>query len=702
MSKSNPNPGTRSGQPFVRIRIGDKDVFAPGDGHLLNCSTELAEGAGSSNTKFEIYDRGRVLTDKYFTYINKEGGLDPVILPSPKNKSTKGGSTPGDLKDFNGDKIAFMIDYYLSNGFSKYGTAAIIGNAMQESGLNPSVPGTDQGAAGTPGASEGILQWTFERKAGMPATFEGQVAFAVTEMQRDGGAIAAHTYQVLQDPNASKSQVQSAVQSWIRWGTEGSRWSYAEEALKKIESSGKTSARTSQEKASEPTKEQPKQTAQAKVGSQITVELGFDGKTIAAYSFLHTSIDFDMFSPDKLAFGGQAAAWILSERKKNTAYSNVTLKQVATRICGNYGLKLDMKEEGAKYEYFPQRGATDYEALLIECRRVGYRVQCKGNTLHIGARVAKDTGFTLSYGENMGMSFSVSHKAEGESSGGARSSDPSDKSSTGQRKWAVDGKSGQLVQLVAENDQNAGKGAKSSTTGNHLAMLAPVTDGSTDDADKTRQANEKRVKGIVASWSAPTTPEMLLLDPDCVFRTEGITKFLDRIWTIESIKHEWDGGKMVSSGTLYSPLKNKYPTPTDGAGGAGGVNLPDGCRGKVAQAAIDYKGTGTSAEPGNGTQACVYAVNRVFEKAGVPTPWGASEYVPTAEDAMIAQGTLVKSGDEQPGDIVIAGNTGHIGIVIGKDSILSNSSSARAFVWGSDIDFDGSLGGKSRVYRLDC
>ncbi len=92
-----------------------------------------------------------------------------------------------------------------------------------------------------------------------------------------------------------------------------------------------------------------------------------------------------------------------------------------------YGLKLDIPIDGPKYEYFPQRGQSDYEMLLIEARRIGLRMYVKGNVLHIKPRadiLANKNTYVLTYGENMGINFVCDHTAQKDTKGGARSSDP--------------------------------------------------------------------------------------------------------------------------------------------------------------------------------------------------------------------------------------------------------------------------------------
>lgn len=301
-------------------------------------------------------------------------------------------------------------------------------------------------------------------------------------------------------------------------------------------------------------------TAKTLVGAQITVELGYPGKAIAAYSFIHTGIKFSLFEPDALEFSGTAASWVLTQRVRNTVYTNLTLKKIAQKITTNYGMKLDMSEDGPLYERFPQRGITDYEALLIEARRIGYRVHCVGPTLYIGSRKgfkADQNVFVLEYGVNMGVKFQASHKAQTSSSGGARSSKPGQTTSTGERKFEIDPDTGVMKQKKKENIVGTGGDNLPATTGAINPTPAPTTTGATDTADSERAVKEDNIKGILAQAEFPTTPEALTLDPDNLLLTKGVSTFLDRMWVIDNITHTYQGGTFISKASCYSPLKNK-------------------------------------------------------------------------------------------------------------------------------------------------
>jgi murein DD-endopeptidase MepM/ murein hydrolase activator NlpD len=564
----NPLPG-RGGilAPYLKVSIGKDDVFVTGDGRLKSAEVTLAEGQNSSSCRFEIYDPGRIYTDKYFAHIESIGGLEGLEKPKDGSGGGRSGGTfagrfAGDVSgDYNGadpDRIKQAIAYYQSQGLSPLGTAYLVGNMIQESTLQTDVESFD--GLG----SRGLIQWTDERLVGMPSDYQGQLEFALTEMERDYGG--AGLRQLLSDPNATEAQVKDGLQDWIRWGDLGNRWGYAEQLYETISQQpapnvpADRAAESVQAAADAPKAEPPKTTTNA--GSQITIEMGFDGRAIAAYSFLHTSLEYSLFAPNTLTFGGQAAAWVLTQRTRNTAYTNLTFRDVAQKICESYGLALDCPESGPTYEYFPQRGTTDYETLLIEARRIGWRVKCHGGTLTLAPRNAEDSGFVLRYGDNLGLTFNVKHQAQTDSSGGARSSTPGESSATGTRKTELDPDTGETVTTAPDTPVGAGTGATAaaSTTGADVAALKPKTKGTTDAADATARSNEQRVKGIVADWDAPTTPELLLLDPDTPFRTEGLGEVLDRYWVIDTISHKYSvSSGFQTSGSCYSPMKSKFP-----------------------------------------------------------------------------------------------------------------------------------------------
>lgn len=120
----------------------------------------------------------------------------------------------------------------------------------------------------------------------------------------------------------------------------------------------------------------------------------------------------------------------------------------------------------------------------------------------------------------------------------------------------------------------------------------------------------------------------------------------------------------------------------------------------LAQAAASMKGMSSRSGPSGGRNACVWAVNKVFSKAGITPPWGNAEYVPTAEEMMIKAGyTQVSS--PQPGDLYVAPGQKHIGVITPDGKVISNSSSGAQFSWVDTLAaYNNYYGGNGKLYRM--
>jgi murein DD-endopeptidase MepM/ murein hydrolase activator NlpD/muramidase (phage lysozyme) len=563
---------SRLNAPFARITLGDRS-FKWGGNFLKSVSVTLGEGDKSSSCRFMVADPGKKFLDDLLVYADEIQGLEPLELPpepAPAQASATGGSGAA-LGNASANMRAALdliskaegADYNTQFGggtFASFAQHPNVVDRLKPAGRYQFQYRTWEEVA----AQEGLSDFTpqsqdkgainrFRNRSAIAAIEAGNIEAALTGT----GGVTGLAYEWAALPPSRYGQSRLTMPEAIAYFRQRQA-AYAPAAEEQV---------AAQESVAPAAK--PKDTAAraaALVGSQITVELGFDGRILSVYSFLHTSLSFELFPEPALDLGGQAAAWVLAQRVKNTAYQNLTLKQVANRICTSYGLTLDMAEDGPKYEYFPQRGLTDYEALLIECRRIGYRMTCQGAVLAIKGR-GDVALFNLIYAENLGEQFNISHTAQ-VGGGGARSSNPSERTTTGKRKTIVDPDTGQ--QKIIKDENTAGAGAKNAefTTGAAIAQLAPRTTGETDQADSVRADNESRVKGIVANWSAPTTPELLLVDPDTAIKTAGISEQSDRVWVVDTITHELSESGFQSSGSMYSPLKNKYPDPPPTPAGA--------------------------------------------------------------------------------------------------------------------------------------
>jgi len=135
-------------------------------------------------------------------------------------------------------------------------------------------------------------------------------------------------------------------------------------------------------------------------------------------------------------------------------------------------------------------------------------------------------------------------------------------------------------------------------------------------------------------------------------------------------------------------------------GGSAAANL--------ARTATSLKGLSTRVkETDYGQNGCVYAVNKVFNAAGLTPPWGSSLYVPDAEKKMISAGwQRVPYNQAAPGDVFVMKDRksppqAHIGIMQTNGKVISNSSSRAAMTWEDTIaGYNSKYGGQGTLYRM--
>ena len=151
-----------------------------------------------------------------------------------------------------------------------------------------------------------------------------------------------------------------------------------------------------------------------------------------------------------------------------------------------------------------------------------------------------------------------------------------------------------------------------------------------------------------------------------------------------------------NTGMLTADAQFAPSTPQGTGGGAA-----------LAAAAKSLKGMSTADGPDGGRNGCVYAVNKVFNQAGITPPWGQSLYVPTAEEKMIAAGwQQVPYNQMQPGDVFVMKDQksppqAHIGVATDNKFILSNSSGDAAMSWSSTAaGYNQWYGGQGTLYRM--
>jgi murein DD-endopeptidase MepM/ murein hydrolase activator NlpD len=582
-------------QPYARIEVGmggESQTFAWGDGKLRAVSVTLSEGKGLSSCSFSVYDADRLITDAFMAYVKSVEGLEPVAEPGQTEAGGQASSSPaitGDAPAAGSYGNSTLTAEQTQNAYTIASVGASLGatrwdlevaimTALQESSLRNLRDG-DRDSAGLfqqrPSQGWGTVAEITNPSYATGAFFKGASTnkglFSYPKRQQE----------FTKGQAAQKVQVSAHPSAYNQWEDEAIALLNAMDV--NYQGAGVTpeqETETSQEAATQSTsKRNPDVPGRSETlaGQQITIYLGFDGKPLVAYSFIHTGLSYSLYDQSTLEFTGAAAAWVMHQAPKNSAYINLSLKQLAEKIAANYGLRVDMKVEGPKYVYISQKALTDYQFLQQECERVGLIIKNVGNnTLEIKARSetleqGNDNIYTLAIGKNLN-NFSVSHQAQS-GGGSARSSEPGEQNSTGVKRFELNPDTGQIEEKVAETTDAKGGNEIESTTGSNFDGNHPLTTGITELEDQQRKANEQRVKGIEATYSAPSTPENIVLPPDDPIRTEKLGGFLNRIWVHDSVTHALgaDSG-FVTSGRIYTPLRNKNPAPEPTAAGA--TNAP--------------------------------------------------------------------------------------------------------------------------------
>jgi hypothetical protein len=231
--------------------------------------------------------------------------------------------------------------------------------------------------------------------------------------------------------------------------------------------------------------------------------------------------------------------------------------------------------------------------------------------------------------------------------------------------------------------------------------------------------------GLIAVFAAPTAKYDEITGPNAVWKQPGLKPAQRKAiiegtfghltpdkWdpealkmykqTLQELKLDFDKSiaalepqRARSRAIIEQQIKDGFFNPQTPA-------IPGQASKTLAAAAQSMKGFSSAAAPDGGRNGCVWAVNKVFAKAGLKTPWGSSNWVPDAENAMIKDGyQYIEPGNQQPGDLYIAPGQKHVGIVLDNGNIISNSSSKAAFSWeASPAAYAAEYGGEGKYYRM--
>ena len=208
-------------------------------------------------------------------------------------------------------------------------------------------------------------------------------------------------------------------------------------------------------------------------------------------------------------------------------------------------------------------------------------------------------------------------------------------------------------------------------------------------------------------------PDILKLDAQTTFKMQGLGQDLDDTYTVESVL-------FVFGSYAEAHVKAYKPDPKMGKPQilTGNTNQPDVSQGtnqrpdvsglnqKIYDAAVAAKGRSSADGPGGGNVACAWAVNLfVIQAVGLPLlggEAGMASVVSCVQDMESGRAQKVSRDQAIAGDIWIAFDMAHIGIMMDKTTVLSNSSSKASFSWEDNIDsVNGFYGGSEHgIYRL--
>lgn len=227
----------------------------------------------------------------------------------------------------------------------------------------------------------------------------------------------------------------------------------------------------------------------SKKGTEIIIELGYDLNEMVAFHFIHIGTNAQGRSLDTTRFDGLGIRYLLSRRRENTSYEQVSLKQLASIVAKKHNLKLEMEGDGVYYQHVDQSGISDYELLLREAKAIGFVVREEKDKLIIKPMRPEFTLFLID--EFLASEFTFNDRATNDrvvpppSSMNAQSVP---KTAADAAKAALDKATGAITQANPEDKTGTGNSAPSaSTTG---ANTAPVSGNTTQPATDLGQMSD--------------------------------------------------------------------------------------------------------------------------------------------------------------------------------------------------------------------
>jgi muramidase (phage lysozyme)/biotin carboxyl carrier protein len=583
--------------PLARVTfVGTGDEFVSGDGILKAVSVELGEEVRSSRCSVSLFDRNLAIGAKYQAISFAQGGIitpegllkevSPNVAPAVDKSDPSGTTTSGSSAQnasLKPEVRAFLdlIAYAEGSGYNvmfpgrRFRSYADHPRTRITSGdLTSDAAGRYQFLASTwddakkalglkdfsPASQDLAAVWLIDKKRN---------ALKYVEQGSKGlkQALDILSYEWASFPPARYPQETRSLQDLTN--------KYISFLLKY---QGQTPAQ--QAAAIQPQivdKAATKPIEKKDKGCEIIVELGYSLDQMVAFYFWHVATTTSRNQLDTTVFEGQSIRWTMTRRIQNTAYTNITLRQLAQMLCDRYRLRLDMEGNGPTYQYLDQAGISDYQLLLREARAIGYSIREKGNKLIIKPYRPNFTGFVITRDILQEIKFGDRASADSSPSPGTTTSSPAVPAAD--NKLMKDRKTGQPVQTRVEDSTATGvkTGARTAITGAPTPAVRGTTIpdtsvtglpkqeiGSIDLADGKAegaviQDESRRVKGYESSCTLVTTPEALTIAPGSIIGVsdEVAPSPFNREWRVASVRHTLSTGGMRSEVSMYSPQAAK-------------------------------------------------------------------------------------------------------------------------------------------------
>ncbi|AND75502.1 lysozyme [Nostoc phage N1] len=291
-------------------------------------------------------------------------------------------------------------------------------------------------------------------------------------------------------------------------------------------------------------------------GTQVTLEVSIDRTAIAVFSYLHTGTKHNAIA-DITSFTGQSVSWVLNRRVKNTRFTGITLKGLAQNISRQYGLELDMSEEGEMIENVSQVAQTDWQFLEKMTAIQGFGMRTVGKVLQIYKKTvdAKKLNYTITVGENV-LSLQISDQAQTDAVGSSQKI----QHYGGKMTTIVDVDSGNLVKNGVDNKRDAGNASKTYTTG--VSIPEPQLQKQYSNP-RPESASVKEFQMALELYT--TQSDLENLTPDTALYIENTLPFItDKSWFIESVTHNFEEGVFRTSVSAYIPVAPKATVADSG------------------------------------------------------------------------------------------------------------------------------------------